>query len=94
MPTVRYLTGLISIIAVVWLTMIICLAIVYRLLPPLDELTLSKLAISIAQFLLAGTVIVVWLFSWNILVRFYFRRNLNVSRSSLKTSEKKRPHHK
>jgi ABC-type transport system involved in multi-copper enzyme maturation permease subunit len=86
----KYLAGLILIVTIVWITMILCLAIVYTVLPPLDELSFSKLAVAIVQLLVAGSIILLWLYSWNILVRFYFRRNMNAARSvSLKASKRK-----
>lgn len=86
----KHLAGLLLILAIVWLTMIFCLAIVYTVLPPLDELLFSSLGIAIVQFLLAGSILLVWLYSWNMLVRFYFRRNLNVTGSkSSKPSKRK-----
>jgi ABC-type transport system involved in multi-copper enzyme maturation permease subunit len=91
MASGKYLAGIILIVTVVWLTMIICLAIVYIILPPLDQLTISRLAVSVAEFMGAGIIILAWLFSWNMLVRFYFRRNLNASRSKI-VKDSKRKH--
>jgi hypothetical protein len=91
MVSVRYLTGIALIIIIVWVTMIVCLAVVCAILPPLDQLTPSRLAVSVVEFLAAGSIIILWLFSWNILVRFYFKRNLDAPRSkSLKDSKRKR----
>jgi hypothetical protein len=86
----RYLVGLALIVTVVWLTMMFCLAIVYTVLPPLDELTFGSLGIAVVQLLVAGSILLVWLYSWNVLVRFYFRRNLNATKSkSPKPSKRK-----
>ncbi len=84
----KHLAGLLLILAIIWLTMILCLAIVYSVLPPLDELTFGGLGIAIIQFLLAGSILLIWLYSWNMLVRFYFRKNLNVTRSESRKSSK------
>jgi hypothetical protein len=93
MESGKYLAGISLIITVVWITMIVCFAVVFAILPPLDQLTLSRLAIAVVQFLVAGAIILLWLFSWNLLVRFYFRRNLNVPGSkSRKNSERKHQH--
>jgi hypothetical protein len=93
MASRTYLAGIALIVAVVWITMIICLAIVYVILPPLDQLTVSRLTVSVVQFLAAGSIILLWLFSWNLLVRFYFKRNLNVRRSkSAKNPKRNREH--
>lgn len=78
----KYLLGLILIICVVWLTMILCLIIVYSLLPSMELLSITyfdTLILAVVKLLVAGFVLLVWLYSWNMLVKFYFERNLNQS---------------
>jgi hypothetical protein len=74
----KYLAGLVLIVTIVWITMIICLAMVYLLLPPLEHLTLAGLAIDMIQLIVAGLILLAWLYSWNMLARYYFRRNLGI----------------
>lgn len=73
----KYILGLVLILSIVWLTMILCLAIIYALLPSVAVLTLGSLVIAIIKLLLAGLILFTWLYSWNMLVKFYFKRNLN-----------------
>jgi uncharacterized protein YacL len=78
----KYILGLILIISVVWLTMILCLMVVYLLLPSLELSTITyidSLLVAILRLLIAGFVLLVWLYSWNRLVKMYFQRNLNRS---------------
>jgi hypothetical protein len=75
----KYLLGLIAIICVVWLTMITCFVIVYFLLSSIELSSVTyidKLILNAVQVLMAGFVFLGWLYSWNMLVRLYFRRNL------------------
>jgi thiol:disulfide interchange protein len=87
----KYLAGLVMIVSVVWITMIICLAMVYLLLPPLEYLTLTGLAVNMIQLIVAGLILLAWLYSWNMLARYYFRRNLGTTRpESLKVIKMKK----
>jgi hypothetical protein len=87
----KYLAGLVIIVSVVWITMIICLAMVYLLLPPLEHLTLAGLATDMIQLIVAGLILLAWLYSWNMLARYYFRRNLGTTMpGSLKVIKRKR----
>jgi len=79
----RYLLGLILIILVVWLTMILCLIVIYSLLPPMELSStahVSELVEAVVKLLVAGFVSLAWLYCWNMLVKLYFQRNLNPSR--------------
>lgn len=75
----KYLAGLLLIVSIVWFTLILCLAVVYSLLPSLERLTIDALLIAVIQLLIAGVIILFWLYSWNMLVRIYFRRSMNKS---------------
>ena len=86
----KYLSGLLLIIAIVWLTMVLCLAIIYTLLPSVEVLTLDGLAIAIVKLLLAGFILLAWLYSWNVLVRLYFRRNLNSKPKTVNSPTRKK----
>jgi hypothetical protein len=86
----KHLAGLVLILAIIWLTMIFCLAIVYTVLPPLDKLTISGLGIAMIQFLLAGSILLIWLYSWNMLVRFYFHKNMNMTRAESRKPSKRK----
>jgi len=82
MANSKYLLGLIFIILVVWLTMILCLIIVYYLLPPMElssTVYVNELIGAVLKLLLAGFVMLVWFYCWNLLVRLYFQRNLSQS---------------
>jgi hypothetical protein len=77
----KYSMGLVIIVLIVWITMVICLAIVYSILPPLEELELSGLAANMFQLIVAGFIVLAWLYSWNTLARYYFRRNLGIAKT-------------
>jgi polyferredoxin len=80
MQNSKYLLGLVGIISVVWLTMIFCFIIIYFLLSSIEFSSITyidKLLLNTMWLLLAGLVFLGWLYSWNMLVRVYFRRNLN-----------------
>jgi hypothetical protein len=75
----KYLLGLIAIICVVWLTMIICFIAIYFLLSSIELSSVTyadKLILNAIQALMAGFVFLGWLYSWNMLVKLYFHRNL------------------
>ena len=89
----KYIAGLLLIISVVWLTMILCFSIIYSLLPPLDQLLSggpTRLMINIIQLLAAGAILVMWLYAWNVLTKFYFLRNLRRSESKPSKPVRKR----
>jgi hypothetical protein len=76
----KYVLGLILITFVVWLTMILCLVVVYSLLPSMEFSStgyIVELLEAVLKLLVAGFVLLVWLYSWNMLVKLYFKRNLN-----------------
>jgi len=82
MASSKYLLGLIFIILVVWLTMILCLIIVYYLMPSMELSSIayvSELVEAVFKLLVAGFILLIWLYSWNMLIRLYFQRNLNQS---------------
>jgi hypothetical protein len=80
MSSKKYLFGLILTVPIIWVTMIICLDIVYYLLYSASWLTdtfRDRLTSNIVGLLVAGFIVFVWLYSWNMFVRGYFLRNLN-----------------
>jgi Ca2+/H+ antiporter len=85
----KYIIGLLLIIAVVWVTMILCLKIIYPLLVSIElpsTTYIDTLIGDIVKLLLACFVILAWLYCWNMLVRLYFHRNL----SHAETKQKER----
>ena len=95
MSSKKYLFGLILTVPIIWVTMVICLDIVYYLLYSASWLTdtfKDRLTSNVVGLLVAGFIIFVWLYSWNMLVRGYFLRNLNQTPSKpfKKNGQKKR----
>lgn len=87
------MAGLLLIISIVWFTMILCFALEYSLIPPIDQLFVGgpgRLIINIIQLAVAGLVLLIWLYAWNLLVKFYFSRNLNASDSKASKISRKR----
>jgi hypothetical protein len=59
--------------------MMLCFVVVYSLLPTSELLIsggLGRLMTNIIQLLLAGSILLIWLYSWNLLVKAYFWRSL------------------
>jgi len=89
MPNWKYVLGLLLIILIVWLTMILCLKVIYPLLisiglPTTTSSYINTLIMDAIKLLLAGFAILVWLYSWNMLVKVYFQRNLSQSETKQK----------
>jgi hypothetical protein len=80
MASSKYLAGLFAIMALIWVTMIMCLLIVFYMLPSMEQLAsggIDRLITAIIQLVVSGSIIIFWLYSWNMLVKAYFWRNLN-----------------